>query len=791
MIKVIFRQFRRDISLRVVNIVGLGVMFACILLSWSYIKNELSYDEQHSKGDRIVRLSVGFGEEAVDGRVFGPVLKIKDALRQYPEVEEIVELRHLRISAAVKYKDHKLMSDALCAVSRNFFDVFDVGFVAGLNSVDESQCLISESIAKRITSDSNLEALLNTSIHINGADYFISGIFEDFPQNSHFSPQVMVLRPEGAYNPAYVYLLLKDASMADKVATEINDFLKNDEQMSSMKAYVELMPLRDIHLYSHNLIEMGENGDIKYIYLIVGANLLLLLVVLFNLWLNSTLTFSSSLKFYQIKRLLGSSAFEVIKSESMLTMMVAGVSIAVGIILSYYAVSAGYISAALGAAEVILISVGFLAVTALVSLIPSLSGLARTQFLDTSETFTPGRFSYKNIRWALTLQYSVVIMVVILSFCITKQLNLIKDTQVGAKEDNILVVNGLSEECISKLSIFKEKLLSHPEIVDATNCFQVPGDPIRDKVNILKSGMDESVTLPLLIGADNFLEFYDVDLVAGTYFKPMKLDFATENQYIVDYLNFKTKQDRQEEYIINGKALALLGFKSAQEAIGAELVLDHDIVSYYKSGKIVGVVEDFNYTGGFEKTAPMIILSRNYFQFNLMLRLQEDNIALAQSIFTQTWEEIFPDYPVDYTMMGDIFNNTYRNELKAQKLVSLFALLCFILADLGLIIFMAFIIKSRTREISIRKVHGATVSSVLIMLNADFMRYVLVGFAVAVPVAWVIMQKWLENFAYRTSLSWWVFAGAGLCVLLLSLASVSVQSYRAAVLDPVRGIKEN
>ena len=689
----------------------------------------------------------------------------------------------------MNYKEQKLMSDGLCAVSSNFFDVFDVEFLAGLNSLTESQCLISESTAKKIASDSNLEALLNTGIHVNGGELLINGIFKDFPKTSHFSPEVIQLRPEGSYNPAYIYLLLKDASSADKVKAEINDFLKKDEQLATVNSYAELMPLKDIHLYSHNLIEMGENGDINYVYLIIGANLLLLLVVLFNLWLNSTLIFSSSLKFYQINRLLGASSFEVLKNESVLAKIVVGISIAVGLILSYLAVSAGYISADLGVVEVILISLGFLTVAVLVSLIPCLKGAAKTQFLDTSETFKPGRFSYKNVRWALTLQYSVVIIVLILSFCISKQMNLVRQTQVGANENNILVAKGLSDVSISKLKVFKEKLLSHPEIEDATSCFQIPGDPITDMINIHKSGIDKPVGMALLVGDDNFLEFYDVDLIAGEYFKPIDVDFTTENNYMYDYITNKTQQDKQEEFIINEKALSLLGFKSAQEAIGANLKLYHKMLAFYKGGKIVGVTEDFNYTGGFQKTDPMIILNRNYFQFNLMLRLQKDNIALAQSIFSDTWKEFFPDFPVNYVMMGDIVSATYRDELKAQRLVSIFALLCFILADLGLIIFMAFIIKSRTREISIRKVHGASVLSVLGLLNMNFISYVLIGFAVAIPVAWLVMQKWLENFAYKTSLSWWVFASAGLCVLLLSFASVSLQSYRAATMDPVKGIK--
>ena len=203
----------------------------------------------------------------------------------------------------------------------------------------------------------------------------------------------------------------------------------------------------------------------------------------------------------------------------------------------------------------------------------------------------------------------------------------------------------------------------------------------------------------------------------------------------------------------------------------------------------MGVTDDFNYTGLYEETIPLLIMQRRMFQGCIMVRFAPDRFRQAREVFESVWNEVYPDYPAHYAFMSDVFGRMYRNELNAQRLVYIFSLLCLAVADLGLIIFMAFIIRRRTREIGIRKVFGADVREIIRMLNMDFIRYIALAFAIAVPCAWYIMHRWLERFACRTSLDWWIFVLAGLTVLLVSVVSVSLQSWRAANRNPVEAIK--
>ena len=172
-----------------------------------------------------------------------------------------------------------------------------------------------------------------------------------------------------------------------------------------------------------------------------------------------------------------------------------------------------------------------------------------------------------------------------------------------------------------------------------------------------------------------------------------------------------------------------------------------------------------------------------------MIQLSPDHFLQARTIFDKVWNEINPEYPANYIFMKDVFGRMYRNEMNAELLVYIFSLLCLVITDLGLIIFIAFIVRRRTKEIGIRKVYGASVRNILQMLNMDFIRHIVFAFAIAVPVAWYVMYRWLERFAYRTSLDWWMFALAGLIILFVSIISVSLQSWRAATANPVETIK--
>jgi putative ABC transport system permease protein len=367
-------------------------------------------------------------------------------------------------------------------------------------------------------------------------------------------------------------------------------------------------------------------------------------------------------------------------------------------------------------------------------------------------------------------------------------MNLVKGTQVGGNERNILAMKEQPMQVKAKYNLLKSELQKYPEIESVTASFQLPGDAIRDGVYFKKEDNADWEYIPVMVVGEDFIPFFRIRMIAGRGFSPNKYDYQTEEAMMHDNLYYRKFSEHVEEYVINRKALSVLGFNTPEDALGQMLQMAHGAIDYFRSGVIVGVTDDFNYTGLYEETQPLLILQRNIVLHCIMVRFNPDRFPQAQAIFEKVWNEVNPDYPADYVFMNDVFGRMYRNEMNAQQLVNLFSLLCLIIADLGLITFMAFLIRRRTKEIGIRKVCGASVGEIVRMLNMGYVRYIVLAFVVAVPVAWYVMQRWLERFACRTSLDWWIFALAGLTVLLVSVASVSFQSWRAATADPVKAI---
>ena len=790
-----FRRIKKNMSLRLVNFVALSIMFACLMLSVVYIKRELSYDRHHANVNHIVRMSLQFDDEPVDGRIPGNFM---DAiLQQIPEIDRTVKMHNVAAGVLTYQGIHRIIND-FYMVNSDFLHVFDIPLLLG-NKNDalqrNNQALISESFARQLFGDFSYDEFQQPEIYIESRRFTgtvsISGIFKDIPETSHFRTDILLHLPDDYVVSIYVYLLLKEQTDNNILAQKITQLVEENELFGSSDVRFHLMPLTDIHLHSRNLIEMSINGNIHYIYLVIGANALLLIVVLFNLWLNACLIFFQNRRYYQILRLHGAPSSVVFKDEALTALFFVFFSIIAGILATCSVLLPSSFPGQIPFIETLVLCLMFLLSIIAVSLLPALKNISSTLFLNTNIDLKPIRFSYTNVKWMLTIQYAVVMIVVILAFGINKQMNLAKDTQVGGNEQNILVMAEQPEQIQARYDLLKTELLKHTDIEAVTSSFQLPGAAIRDAIAVRDQDDTDWISLPIMAVGEDFLPFFNINLIAGRDFSPGKYDYPTEETMMSERRSNQIFTEHIEEYIINRKALAALGFSTPEEAIGELLQIAHGALDYFRSGIIVGVTDDFNYTGLYEETIPLLILQRQMFQHCIMVRIAPDRFKQARAVFEDVWRKVNPDFSADYVFMNDVFDRRYRNEMNAQQLVFIFALLSLAVADLGLIVAMAFIIRRRTREIGIRKVYGASVIDIIQMLNRDFIRYIVLAFVVAVPVAWYVMHRWLEQFAYRTSLDLWMFVLAGLTVLFVSVVSVSLQSLRAANKKPVDAINRS
>jgi putative ABC transport system permease protein len=791
----LLNRLKKSKSLRIVNLLGLSVIFGCMTLSYAYIKKEWSYDRFHQKADRIVRLSLRYGNEPVDGRIHG--LTMQSPLLAVPEIEDAVLLTRVNTGVLTLQGKPHVVNNIYFATA-NFFDVFDFKLSQGdpATALDApAKAVIGESHARRLFGE---DSPIGKEIQLSGRQFdtqtvFITGVFEDFPENSHFHTGLIVHRPDNRANEwTYAYLLLNSRTGIDQLQQSLALPLDELNGNNPRKASPHLLPLTDIHLHSRMQQELEPNGNILFIHAVAGANLLLLSIVLFNLWLNAGLIFAYNRRYYQLLRLNGAMSSTVFKDECLLALALGCAAMSVAV-LSVCALFPAARQAFPSGGEMLVLCLFFLLLVTGISLLPVAAGMSATLFLNTDNDTKPVRFSLSGIRFMLVAQYGMVMFIVILGVGISRQMNLIKTSQAGGREQSILVMKEQPDAIKERYGLLKAELLKYPEVEAVTSAMQLPGSSIADAVRVWREGEAEAEgrSIPVLVVGEDFLPFFTISPVNGAVFRPSARSFDEEEKLFYDFLDEgkMPPSPLTEEYVVNRKALQLLGFASPEEAVGAQLYLASGVLGYVNRGTIAGVTGDFTYTTAYEESIPQILLQRNMFQHCIMVRLSPGDLRQSLATFNRVWKEVNPDYPADYAFLHDVYAEVYHSEMSAESLVHTFALLSLAVATMGLIVIMAFVVKRKTREIGIRKIHGATAFEITRMLNLRFLICIAMAFPIAAPAAFLAMRRWLEGFALKTRLEWWLFAAAGVAVLLVSVVSISRQTWRAANLNPVDALK--
>lgn len=792
----IFRRLLNSRYLRTVNLLGLALIFASLLLSYAYVKLELSYDRFNTNADRMARVMMSWSQEPiVESRVFDN--GIDDYLKQLPELEQITKASKYYCVSFLNNGKPEVLNNVYSA-SSNFFTTFSYPLLSGdrksvLNS--PNKVVISEALAHRLFGkESPLGKPLKFVNNRKMADttLFVSGVFKNFPENSHFHTDMILPREKDQADFAYTYLIFKNKNTDLKAIEKKLIVLFNKDNKTENKVRAILLPLTDIHLKAHYSCEMEPNGNINFIYLVAGANLLLTLIVFLNIWLNSGLIFASRRRYSQLLRLNGATTTIILREEFLLALVSAGVAIMSGALFAWLLSPLLHVPlTSLSVGEGLLLTVGFFVIVTTVSLLPALKSISATLFTNGFITLRPSGRSLPGIRYLLTIQYMVVMLIVILTFGIGKQVSLIMQKQIGGQDSSTIVLQEQPSAVKERFPVLKAELIKHSEIEAVTAAMQLPGQGIRDALEVTVEGNKTPVITNLLVVGDDFSPYFGLKLLAGS---PLPPDKYTSRQHLDFILNSIDKKPvphgLSEDYVINRKAMVNLGFKSPDEAIGKTISLDkrHQL-SYIPGGKICGVIEDFTYTSIFEQNIPLLIFSRAFYAQCFMIKLNGNNRQKSLQAFLDTWKKVNPEYPPNYTFLKDEYGHVYHNELNAEALVRLFSLLCLLITNLGLLVFVSFVVKNRTREIAIRRVNGASVWQIVRLLNFSYIRWIGVAFVIAVPVGYYLLQKWLANFAYKTTLDWWIFAMAGGTVLILSVGLVSWQTWRAANANPVESLK--
>lgn len=788
----IFRRFFKSKSLRVINLLGLILMFACLLISYSYIKKEIGYDKFYTNAHRIVRMTFTYDNNTADGRLYGGAFK--NISQGIPQIEDELKLSLIN-TGVITANEKKQIINNLYYASDNLLKILDIPLLEGNSQSALSSpqsVIISERLAKELYGRTDVieEKIELTGRKIPVSTFSISGVYKDMPDNTHFHTDIIVRAAEEYFSDSYYYsyLLLRDASDKENVEQKLQSkYVIENPEVANPE--ISLMSMADIHLHSKVLREMEPNGNIYYIYLIAGINILLLIIVLFNLWLNSSVIFSYNKRYYQLLRLNGASSAIVIQDEFKVSLLLSAVALLGGKLTSIFVTN--YFSGSfptLSIAEECIIALLFLGFSILISLLPVFINLSSTFFFNDKVDLKQTRLPLKNVKYMLITQYAIVIFIILVGAGINSQMSLINATQLAAKDDNVVVLDEQPQEVIAKFGQLKNELLKHTEIESVTAAMQLPGSAVRDMVGLKLPGK-EAVWIPVLVVGEDFFPTFNIKPLYGELFPPSTLTFTEEEALMFKKLNENKQSSLQEHIVINKKAMSELGFATAEDAVGKEVELEHSHLDYLHRCIISGVVDNFTYTNVYEEAIPMVVLQRNLFMNCFIIQFAPQKNDEAIGTLNSVWQSVNPDYPINYRFLTDSYKTLYQNELNAQRIVSIFSILSFIITALGLITFMAFMIKSRVKEIGIRKVNGATNGEIIMMLNISLLKWVLLAFVIAIPAAWYVLGLWLDNFAYKTTLDWWLFASAGFAVLAVSAICISVQTWKAATTNPVNTLK--
>jgi len=795
--KIAFRNLWRNKGFSAINIFGLAIGLAVCLLITLFVIDELSYDKYNVNADRIYRVTSDF---KVNGSVFldreSPASMAATMVKEYPNIEMAARLKN-NGKILVKKDNQTLIEDNSYYADANLFKVFTLPMIAGdpKTALNEPHSLvINENIA--IKYFNTLDVIGKTIRIDNTTDYKITGVIKNMPAQSHLHFSFIKAISERAdrnetqwtSENSMTYLVARKGVSQKEIDADLREACKKYAE-PELKQFIHTtiadldqkgdhfrfvtIPLTKIHLYSEVTHEREPSGNIQYVYMSIVIAVLILLIACVNFMNLSTARSAGRSKEVGVRKVLGSNRGSLVYQflvESIVTSFIA-LAIAwviASLLLHYFNQLAGkQISLNLLANAWILPAL--LSATLIIGLI---AGAYPAFFMSAFQPIQvlKGKLSagFKNsfLRNGLVVfQFVTVIVLIVGTLVIYSQLNYIRNKTLGYNREQVMVLQNIYSLGEHSKS-FKENVLKLAGVKSATLSGSLP-TTINEDTEVY--GKDASMSSGQSVG----LETWYID---EEYIPTLGMQMADGRNFLKDRLTDSAA------VLINQTAATMLGMRQPLNKF------------LYRNGhryEIVGVVKDFNSGSLRNKIAP-IIMNLGVDKRAMTIRIETKNIPALISQLQALYhgaDANMAGQPFNYSFMDDDFNHLYQSEQNTGKIFMSFAFFAILIACLGLFGLVTYAAEQRTKEIGIRKVLGATVTNIVTMLSNDFLKLVGISAIIAFPLAWWAMSRWLQDFAYRTNISWWVFAIAALLAVVITISTVSFRAIKAALMNPVRSLK--
>lgn len=792
-LKIASRNLIKHRGYTFINVSGLALGMACCLLILLFVRHELSYDRYHENSDRTYRVTREFFDENNTSilhltRLSFPIAAAMEM--ELPEVERAV--RVWTDGGLVSYEDRHFDEDGFAFADPAFFEVFSLPLLKGDQATvltEPNTILVSEAMATKYFGPA--DPIGKTLVLYGQVEMRVDGVFENLPDNTHLDFNFLASHNTldgwfseerrnhwGSFNGHATYILLAEGAQASALQAKLPGFLRSHLAAENNSIdFLQLQALTDIHLRSNFSSDDGTQGSITYVYMFSAIALFVLLIACFNFMNLATARSANRTREVGMRKVLGAYRSQLVNQflgESTLLALVAMV-LAVLLTLAVLPAFNSFTGKALvlfGSVEHTL-ALGALMLVLAVS-VGVVAGSYPALFLSAFRPAavlkgaTGGSWRSRFRTVLVVAQFSISVVLLIGMGIVSQQLDFIQNKRLGLQTEQRIVLP-MTTEMRRDFRAVRDQLLTHPNIQSVTASTLVPGGRLVDHIGAKAevNGALNDITLSLNPVDHDFLDVYGMDLAAGRTFSK---DLAS---------------DSTQAFVLNETAVQLAGWSSAEAALGQSFTLEGNS-GFRRPGQVIGVVKDFHFESLHEEISPLVMFVMPQRYRSVTVKVAAANMNETLAFLDERWQTYRPNYPFTSTFLDERFGALYEAEQQLGRMFGYFAGLAVFIACLGLFGLASFITEQRRKEIGVRKVLGASVSSIVAMLSKEFVKLVGIAVILAAPIAYFIMTDWLDSFVYQTTIGPGIFIVAGLAALGIALATVSYQSIRAALADPAQ-----
>lgn len=809
-LKIAWRNLMKNKTFSFINIFGLAIGLTCCMLITMYIHNELSYDSYHRNISRLYQVGTTFVKTGKEEHMANTPTPLARTMQQeFPEIQEVARLMGLfsEDKTLIQYTPGKgdlrsFYETKGYLADSNFFRLLTYKFIEGNAATALNQpntIVLSEEIAQKLFGkEEAVNKVVRISSSTNGDnDYKVTGVFRPSTLPSHIDARFFMSLRGGdiedfmsrrendfaSNNMFYSYLLLAPGADPKKLESKFPAFVDKyaGKDLKAMGFYKKqfLTPVKDIHLRSKTIRNVTPPGSMTYLYILASIAVFTLVIACINFMNLSTARSSKRSAEVGVRKVLGAEKQALIRQFLGESLLMALIAFAFALIITklliplFSNVAGKEFTFSFG--EQALLLTAFFVLAIITGL---LAGSYPAFYLS---SFKPvkvlkGRFTNSlaavSLRKGLVVfQFFISVVLIIASVVIYNQMQYLRSTDLGFSKDQQIIIPMRSNTAKNTFTALETELARSSNIVSTGGSFYYPGIFNPSDMPLYKEGasMNESKRVYMNYVDDSFLQTLDIKPVKGRFFSK------------------QFPSDTSLRMILNETAIKQLGFASAEEAVGKYAVVDWQGETY--RFEIIGIAKDFHFQDLHLPIEPYGFQLNNVQQFNYMVAHAKGEMQPALKTIEAAWRKLNPNEPFDYSFLDQDFQKNYAAENRLASIVSYFTIIAILISCLGLFGLAAFSAEQRTKEIGVRKVLGASIPNIIALLSKDFLKLVAISVVIASPVAWYVMNKWLQDFAYRIDISWTVFVITTATALFIALLTIGFQAMKAALSNPVKSLR--